>query len=485
MVIEAGDLAKTAALRKLFDGHKTAAAIACYADSVRDLADVVRDALRAEGLSIAPDALEDAVSRLGSDRGVTRREIEKLALYMHGQKNVTPEDVRAVMGDEAEARSESACDAAGSGDLARLDRELERLWASDTQPAQVIRSAMGHFQRLLQARESVERGNSLDDVMKRLRPPVHFSRATSLQEPGQRWNGDKLGEALDMLLEAEALTRTTGVPAEAVTGRALMNIAAMAKGRMMLKVRIIPCLDVKDGRVVKGMNFEGLRDAGDPVEQAIIYDKAGADELCFLDITASPRKPRHPAGCGAPHRRSLLHAADRGRRRAHAGRYSRPAAGRRRQGLDQHRRGDAAGIRQGSGREVRQPVHRRRHRRQEVRQRAVRDLHPWRAQGHRHRCGGTCQEAGRLWRGRNPAHLDGPRRRQIRLRPEADPRRGRCGGGSGDRLGRRRQRPGSGGWRHRGHASAVLAASIFHFGEVSIAQAKAALAAAEYTGPTI
>ena len=55
----------------------------------------------------------------------------------------------------------------------------------------------------------------------------------------------------------------------------------------MLKVRIIPCLDVKDGRVVKGINFERLRDAGDPVEQAIVYDAAGADELCFLDITAS------------------------------------------------------------------------------------------------------------------------------------------------------------------------------------------------------
>lgn len=55
----------------------------------------------------------------------------------------------------------------------------------------------------------------------------------------------------------------------------------------MLKSRIIPCLDVKDGRVVKGVNFVGLRDAGDPVEQAKIYDEAGADELCFLDITAS------------------------------------------------------------------------------------------------------------------------------------------------------------------------------------------------------
>jgi cyclase len=55
----------------------------------------------------------------------------------------------------------------------------------------------------------------------------------------------------------------------------------------MLKKRIIPCLDVKDGRVVKGINFVNLKDAGDPVEQAKIYDKGGADEICFLDITAS------------------------------------------------------------------------------------------------------------------------------------------------------------------------------------------------------
>lgn len=58
----------------------------------------------------------------------------------------------------------------------------------------------------------------------------------------------------------------------------------------MLKARIIPCLDVKDGRVVKGINFVDLRDAGDPVEQATVYDAAGADELCFLDITASHEK---------------------------------------------------------------------------------------------------------------------------------------------------------------------------------------------------
>src|SRR5919109_4218907 len=58
----------------------------------------------------------------------------------------------------------------------------------------------------------------------------------------------------------------------------------------MFKVRVIPCLDVKDGRVVKGVKFVDLRDAGDPVEAAVAYDAAGADELCFLDITASHEK---------------------------------------------------------------------------------------------------------------------------------------------------------------------------------------------------
>ena len=58
----------------------------------------------------------------------------------------------------------------------------------------------------------------------------------------------------------------------------------------MLKKRIIPCLDVKDGRVVKGINFVDLIDAGDPVEQASVYNKNGADEICFLDITASSDK---------------------------------------------------------------------------------------------------------------------------------------------------------------------------------------------------
>jgi DNA polymerase III subunit delta len=231
VVVEAGDLAKGGALRKLFEEADNAAAFACYPDTARDLPDVVRDSLRAEGLTISGDALADAVSRLGSDRGVTRRELEKLALYCRGQKEVSLADVRAAMGDEAEARVEEACDAAGLGDLKRLDLALERLWASDVSPVQVVRQAMGHFQKLLAVSVDAARGDNVDFALKKLRPPLHFSRVNAFKLQLQKWNEDRLGNALDLLFEAEALCKTTAIPAEAALGRALFNVAAMARGR--------------------------------------------------------------------------------------------------------------------------------------------------------------------------------------------------------------------------------------------------------------
>jgi DNA polymerase-3 subunit delta len=232
VVIEAGDLSKGAALRKLFEDDAAAAAIPCYADTARSLEDLVRDALRAEGLAVAPDALADAVSRLGSDRGVSRRELEKLALYCKGQKSVSLDDVRAAMGDEAEARSEEASDAAGSGDFARLDLALERLWTAEMSAVAVIRAALGHFQRLALVRENQARGENLDSAVKQLRPPLHFLRVESFKAQARSWSGEKLNDALDILLEAETLCKTTAVPNEALCGRTLMNICAMAKGRM-------------------------------------------------------------------------------------------------------------------------------------------------------------------------------------------------------------------------------------------------------------
>jgi len=229
IVVEGGDLAKSAAMRRVFEAADNAAAIACYGDTARDLPDVVRSTLKAEGLSIAGEALEYAAARLGSDRGVTRRELEKLALYAHGQEQVTLDDVRAVLGDEAEVRSEEALDAAGEGALKRLDVALERLWLAASSPVGIVRMAMAHFQRLALVRAEMDKGETADGGMRKLRPPVHFMRAASFKLQLANWDSQRLADALDLLLETEALCKTTGVTPETVTARALFNIAALAR----------------------------------------------------------------------------------------------------------------------------------------------------------------------------------------------------------------------------------------------------------------
>jgi DNA polymerase-3 subunit delta len=121
IVVEGGDLARDSSLREAFEEAPRAASIACYLDSPDMIAELLRSSLKSQGATIAPDALEEAVSLLGADRGTTRREVEKLLLYVHGRKSVTLDDVRAIMGDEAEARIEEVCDAAGEGAGASVD----------------------------------------------------------------------------------------------------------------------------------------------------------------------------------------------------------------------------------------------------------------------------------------------------------------------------------------------------------------------------
>ena len=103
----------------------------------------------------------------------------------------------------------------------------------------------------------------------------------------------------------------------------------------MFAKRIIPCLDVNRGRVVKGTNFLNLRDAGDPVEVAARYEQEGADELVFLDITASHEERDIMLDVVRRTAEVVLHARDRRRGHPHARRHPRPAQRRGRQGVDQ------------------------------------------------------------------------------------------------------------------------------------------------------
>jgi DNA polymerase III subunit delta len=229
IIVEAGDLAKNSALRQLFTKSDQAAAIASYPDTAQNLETLIHSTLSERGLTIDPDALPLLASRLGSDRGVTRSELEKLSLYAMDEKRVTEDHINAVMGDESALRIEEVADSAGLGDTVRLDRNLSRLWAAGTAPSSVLRRIMAHFHQVLTVREEVARGQDAETAMKKLRPQIHFLRSRSFLAQVSRWKTERLLQALNHLYEAEALTRTTGIPEEAVCSRALFTVAALAQ----------------------------------------------------------------------------------------------------------------------------------------------------------------------------------------------------------------------------------------------------------------
>lgn len=229
VVLDAGDLNPRSKLRKLFEAAKNAACIPCYADDARSLPDVIRQALNTHGLSADRDAISLLVQSLGSDRFVTRGELDKLALYMGDEKLVTEAHVRDAIGDSGAAVVDDVINAAASGDFLKLESALTRVLADGTNSVQIVRAAQRHFQRLHIARGNMSGGMSADQATKALRPPLMFKVADAFRAQLGLWSEDKLARAFEILTQAETDCKTTGLPAEAVTGRALMALAQAAR----------------------------------------------------------------------------------------------------------------------------------------------------------------------------------------------------------------------------------------------------------------
>lgn len=229
VVLQAGDLGPRSALRKLCEAADDAAAVPCYADDMRDLDRVVHDVLAAEHLAVSPEASAYLVANLGSDRGITRSELQKLALYARGRQRVELEDAAAVVGDSAALSLDDLCYAVTDGDMAALDRAMERSLEEGQSEIAILRAVSRHLLRLHLTADRVGRGDSTEQAIKALRPPVFFKRAAQFRRQVESWRADRIGRALDLALGAEMRCKTTGMPEPAVCGRALMQIAALAR----------------------------------------------------------------------------------------------------------------------------------------------------------------------------------------------------------------------------------------------------------------
>jgi DNA polymerase-3 subunit delta len=237
VVIEADDLGPRSNLRKLAETHARAAALPCYRDEIATLQTLAREKLRAEGLEIAPEAMQWLATHLGADRAVTLAELEKLALYKLGgtdtadggePKRVGLADVLAVVGDSAELALDDLVYAVADGELPALERAIQRSFAEGAAPVMVLRALGRHFLKL-QLAKGLARGGDIEGALRQIRPPIFFKYLPRFRAQVARWSEPMLAEALAHILEAERQCKRAALPPQTVCHHALIGIAQLAR----------------------------------------------------------------------------------------------------------------------------------------------------------------------------------------------------------------------------------------------------------------
>lgn len=228
VVVEAGDLAKNAPLRTACEGSPRALALPCYSDDGRDLATVITETLRGYGLAIDPEVRDLLADSLGGDRLATRGELEKLALYAHGQGSVTSEDVEAVVSDVSGPSIDAVIDAAFLGDRLALQAGLEQLSHHGTAPAAVIALALRHGLTLLGHVVRLGGGSDVEGALRNWRG-LHFRRKAAATRQLKLWTPDRLAKVIEALQAAALATRQTPGLADAAASHALFVLASRAR----------------------------------------------------------------------------------------------------------------------------------------------------------------------------------------------------------------------------------------------------------------
>jgi DNA polymerase-3 subunit delta len=233
VVIEAGDLRRTAPLRVLCEKAKSAAVIACHIDGERELLRLIDDEMRAAKLSIAPEARAVLAALIGGDRLASRSEIRKLALYAEGKRQVGLDDVLAVVADASALTLDAVVDAAFAGGTAEMEIQFAKALAAGTSAGTIMSAALRQVMQLHRARLTLDAGESADQALWSFVPPLHFRRKPVVEAALKSWTEPRLARAMQQLADATLQIRSFRAPvdelATPLAQRALLSIAQNAR----------------------------------------------------------------------------------------------------------------------------------------------------------------------------------------------------------------------------------------------------------------
>ncbi|MFV0431726.1 MAG: DNA polymerase III subunit delta [Alphaproteobacteria bacterium] len=229
VIIEAGDLKPRSKLRLLFEKATLAGAIPCYLDEARDIAQMAQEVIASYGMQIERSAQAEMLSRLGSDRALSRSEVEKICLYK-GEGQIELEDIEALLGDSSQSSINAVIMAAASGNIKELEQEIQQIWGEAVSPISLLRAANNHFLRLQQAAIFMQQGLNANDAVSKLAPPIFFKVKPLFIAQLRLWSIARISQALELLNDVESQCKAHGNLAKTLTHRLFIRFC-MAAGR--------------------------------------------------------------------------------------------------------------------------------------------------------------------------------------------------------------------------------------------------------------
>lgn len=228
IIVEAHETTTKHALVKLFESSKTAASIGCYADSVSDIRALANNIFAADNIKASIDALDIIARRLGSDRGSSRREIEKLALMAGPNNKLDAEEVHLALGDNSKLAIDDIAEALASGAVTRLQQSLQKAWHEDTNAVMIVRGCQNYFKHLGLAGYAMRSGKSSQNAIRSLRPPPHFKLQDRLQSHLQRWQPQIAMDIVSRLQDVELQIKSNRLDDQIFISQSLLGICLRA-----------------------------------------------------------------------------------------------------------------------------------------------------------------------------------------------------------------------------------------------------------------
>lgn len=233
--VTAGTLSPRSKVRKMFESAENGYAAACYLDAERDIDQLIDAVLSKNGVRLSRDARLFLRGQLGNDRGVTRGELKKLALYSGvGIEGETPKsleltDVRDLVGANSAETTEDIAAAAFSGLGDKADSLLLKALREETNGVEIARALAKRCLRLLSAAQMIEQGKTSESAIKSLKPPVFWKDQNAFAAQLSRWRRERLEACLSLIVQAEVALKGQGPTAETTLGRLILQVAMAAR----------------------------------------------------------------------------------------------------------------------------------------------------------------------------------------------------------------------------------------------------------------